>query len=116
MSVDTITLAELQAKLDRGDAVTLVEALPPMYYEDTHLPGAINIPHDQVEELAPRLLPDKNAEIVVYCANAPCQNSGIASRQLERLGYTNVRDYEKGKAEWVEAGRPTESVPASVAA
>jgi rhodanese-related sulfurtransferase len=103
-----ITLDELRARLDSGDPVTLVEALPPMYYEQEHLPGAINIPHDEVDELAPQLLPDKDAEIVVYCASGPCQNSGIASRRLVSLGYTDVSDYGEGKAEWIAAGLPVE--------
>lgn len=71
-----ITLDELRTKLDGGDPVTLVETLPPMYYRTEHLPGAINIPHDEVDELAPELLPDHDAEIVVYCASGPAQNSG----------------------------------------
>jgi rhodanese-related sulfurtransferase len=107
--VEKITLTQLKNELDRGDALTLVEALPAMYYEEAHLPGAINLPHDEVEELAAALLPDKDARIVVYCADGPCQNSGLAARRLARLGYTNVRDYEQGKAEWVAAGLPTES-------
>jgi rhodanese-related sulfurtransferase len=107
--VESITLNQLQSELAGDDAPILVEALSPLDYEDRHLPGAINIPHDEVEELAPTLLPDKDAPIVVYCANAACQNSALAARRLARLGYTNVRDYEEGKAEWVEAGLPTES-------
>jgi rhodanese-related sulfurtransferase len=108
-----ITLDQLRDRLDRGDPVTLVEALPPMYYEKEHLPGAANIPHDEVDALAPELLPDKDAEIVVYCASGPCQNSGIASRRLASLGYTNVSDYAEGKAEWIAAGLPVEGgVPA----
>jgi rhodanese-related sulfurtransferase len=106
-----ITLDELTSKLDAGHPLVLVEALGPQYYEQEHLPGAINIPHTQVDDLAPSVLPDKDAEIVVYCSNGPCQNSGIASRRLTRLGYTNVRDYHEGKAEWVSAGLPTESGP-----
>jgi rhodanese-related sulfurtransferase len=53
-------------------------------------------------------VPDKDAEVVVYCASGPCPNSGIASNRLAALGYTNVRDYHEGKAEWVEAGLPVE--------
>ena len=114
--VPTITLDELKAKLDAGELVTLVEALGPTYYEDAHLPGAINIPHEQVDELAHSLLPDKQAQIVVYCASGPCKNSGIATKRLLDLGYTNVRDYHEGKAEWIAAGLPTESgAPANVA-
>ena len=66
----TITRDELKAKIDRGDPFRLVEALPPEAYRKGHLPGAVNVPADQVAERAPRLLPDKSAEIVVYCAKA----------------------------------------------
>lgn len=64
----TITRDELKAKMDRGDKFVLVETLPKEYYLHTHLPGAKNLPPDQVAELAPALLPDKSAEIIVYCA------------------------------------------------
>jgi rhodanese-related sulfurtransferase len=104
---ETITRAELRALLEAG-AVTVVEALPAMYYEDAHLPGAINIPHTEVRDLAPALLPDKDAAIVVYCANLPCPNSGVATRVLTKLGYTNVRDYAEGKEDWRDAGLPLE--------
>ena len=77
-----ITRHELKAKLDRGDRIVLVEALPEPYYRKAHLPGALNLPHDRVDELAPRLLPDKSATVVVYCANLACQNSAIAARRL----------------------------------
>jgi hypothetical protein len=40
---------------------------PPEYLiEQAHLPGALNIPHDAVDTLAPRLVSNKDAEIVVY--------------------------------------------------
>ena len=50
-----ITREELEAKLDRGEDVVLVEALPSMHYEDAHIPGAINMPHDPVDQLTPAL-------------------------------------------------------------
>ena len=111
-----ITLQELRAKLDAGEEPVLVEALGPQYYEAEHLPGAINIPHTEVEALAPALLPDRDAQIVVYCSDGPCPNSGIASAKLTALGYTDVRDYHAGKAEWREAGLPLEAGPAPVRA
>ncbi len=104
-----ITREELKAKIDAGEDIVVFEALPQMYYEEAHLPGAINLPHDQVDELAPHLLPDKDREIVVYCSNLACQNSTIAARRLTQLGYARVRDYEAGKQDWIEAGLPVES-------
>jgi len=65
----TISTKELKAKLDRKDHLSLVETLAPERYREAHLPGALNIPPEQIRELAPKLLPDKNAPIVTYCAN-----------------------------------------------
>ena len=61
---------ELRAKMDRGDAFILIEVLAPQYYRHSHLPGALNLPPDKVAEMAPALLPDKEAEIVLYCWDA----------------------------------------------
>jgi rhodanese-related sulfurtransferase/ketosteroid isomerase-like protein len=107
--VNRIGREELKSKLDSGEKVVVIEALPASYYYEKHLPGALNLPHDQVDELAPALLPDKSAEIVTYCANGPCPNSGIAAERLIALGYTNVREYYEGKQDWIEAGLPTET-------
>ena len=108
MAVKEITREELEARLNRGEEVVLVETLGPKYYEDAHLPGAINIPHTEVDALAPEMLPDKSAQIVVYCSNRACQNSPQAARRLAALGYKNVYDYEEGKQDWIEAGLSNE--------
>ncbi len=65
----TISRQELKNRLDRRENFVLVETLPRAAYEHAHLPGAINLPLDRIEELAPRLLPGKDTEIVVYCAS-----------------------------------------------
>lgn len=109
--MSTITRDEIKALLADGSAVTIVEALPEKYWKHSHLPGAINIPHDRTRELAPALLPNKDALIVVYCANEPCKNSTIASAELTSLGYRDVREYVGGKQDWVEAGYPVERSP-----
>lgn len=67
--IKTISREELKEKIDRKDDFRLVETLPKAAYEHAHLPGAINLPPDQVIVLAPNLLPDKNADVVVYCAS-----------------------------------------------
>ena len=103
-----ITRDQLHSEIAAG-AVTVVETLGPAYYEDAHLPGAINIPHTEVGRLAGELLPDKDAAIVTYCSNTECRNSEIAAAQLRSLGYTNVRKYAEGKQDWLAAGLPVES-------
>jgi rhodanese-related sulfurtransferase len=111
-----ITREELRKEIAAG-TVTVVETLGPVHYKSAHLPGAINIPHTQVRELAGPLLPDKNAAIVTYCSNTACRNSEIAASELIALGYSNVRKYAEGKQDWTDAGLPVESgIPGQAAA
>lgn len=104
-----ITRQELYQELAES-TVTVVETLGEMYFATGHIPAAINIPHTQVRELAPRLLPDLDAPIVTYCSNTACRNSEIAANELRALGYTNVRKYAEGKQDWTDAGLPLEGV------
>ena len=67
--MQTISRAELKLKIDRSEKFLLVETLPAPTYHHAHLPDAINLPSDQVTQLALTLLPDKAAELVVYCAS-----------------------------------------------
>ena len=99
-----LTLEQLNARRSVNPNLVLVEALPQKYFRDGHLPDARHLPHDQVRNLAASVLPERTAEIVVYCASSTCQNSHVAARQLEELGYTRVAVFPGGKKEWVEAG------------
>jgi rhodanese-related sulfurtransferase len=99
---------EIRLKLDRGDKLVLVDALAPMSYARSRLPGAINLPPEWVEERASGRIPDLDAEIVVYCSSATCDSSVQTGERLVRLGYTNVRHYVGGKADWMKAGLPLE--------
>ncbi|HLW83262.1 MAG TPA: rhodanese-like domain-containing protein [Candidatus Acidoferrales bacterium] len=65
----TISRDELKRKMERKDDFLLLETLAPAAYEQGHLPGAVNVPLDKLREMAPDLAPEKDAEIVVYCAS-----------------------------------------------
>ena len=65
----TISTKDLKAKIDQKGKVTVVETLAPERYREAHIPGALNIPPEKIKQLAPQLLPTKDAEIVTYCAN-----------------------------------------------
>jgi rhodanese-related sulfurtransferase len=108
----TITRKELKAKMDRGDDFMLVEALSPKHYASFHLPGAVNLPYEFVDE-AEKVLPDKNAEIVVYCMNPDCLASREEARELEEMGYQRILHYAAGKQDWIRAGLPVEGRRAS---
>lgn len=108
----TISRDDLKQAIDAG-SVTVVETLRAEHFAQGHLPGAIHIHYESIAELAPTLLPDKDAAIVTYCSNTACRNCEIAANQLTSMGYTNVRKYAEGKQDWEEAGLPLHGVAAA---
>ena len=63
-----VTRDELKRKIDQREHFFLVESQSPVQYDDAHLPEAVNVPSGRVTALAPSLLPEKDAEIIVYCS------------------------------------------------
>ena len=102
----TISRAELSALVEAG-TVTLVDALPQSYFDQQHLPSAVNLVAEDVDDHAAVVLPDRTRTVITYCSNPACGNSKDVARRLERLGYRDVRTYPGGIQEWVEAGLPT---------
>ncbi|MGF1738690.1 rhodanese-like domain-containing protein [Photobacterium satsumensis] len=60
-----------------------------------HLPGAINIPYDQIDQLT-SFAPDKSQSLFIYCRSG--RRSGIAEATLTELGYTNIYNGESYQA------------------
>lgn len=96
----------LKALMSSGSKLTIIEALPNKYFATEHLPGAVNIPHDEIHLSAARLISGKNDQVIVYCASSDCQNSHMAAESLNKLGYRNVSVYAEGKKGWKEGGFP----------
>jgi rhodanese-related sulfurtransferase len=97
----------LHARMSSVDKPVLIEALGTGFYLDAHLPGAVNIPPTHVDALAPTLLPDLAAEIVVY-GTITCTSSDAVAQRLEDLGYRSVSVYPGGKEDWAEHDLPLE--------
>ena len=102
-----ITREELKKKIDdRGDFV-LIDVLGAMSYSERHLPGAINIPggsENFVAEVEKAAGGDKSKEVIVYCGSFSCQASPAAAGKLADAGFTNVKDFKGGLADWEEGG------------
>jgi len=107
-----MTAGELSHRIANGKAPIVVDVLGPADYAERHVKGAINIPYKEVAAQAPKLLPDKAAEIVVYCGSYKCGASTAAGKALKQLGYTNIRDYKGGIKEWTDRKLPIEGTAA----
>lgn len=108
------------SKIVRYDFIQPYAVIPPRHdgilidtrdtarrYDVGHIPGAINLPAKQFDELAPRLLPaDKNTLILFYCDGIECKLSHMAADDAEDLGYTNIRVYAEGFPDWFKRGNP----------
>lgn len=101
-----ITRAELKNNIDNGKDLKIVEVLPFKYWKEGHIPGSIQMDYKEIIAKANKLIPDKNAKIVVYCASTECQNSKKAANILQSLGYKEVFEYVDGKQDWTIAGFP----------
>jgi rhodanese-related sulfurtransferase len=108
VTVPTISREELREKIESGDDFVLIDALAPMSFALSHLPGAINLTPEWVDERGPRRIPDLNTEVVVYCSGPTCDSSVIVANRLLELGYRNVRHYLEGKSDWMKARLPVE--------
>lgn len=105
--VETISTGELEQKMENDGDFVLVDVLGEDHFEQEHLPGAVNIPLDQVGSEARERF-DEDQEIVVYCKDEECSASPKAAEKLEALGFENVLDFEAGIEGWKQAGNEVE--------
>ena len=85
-----ITAQEAKARIDAGRAAVL-DVRTKEEYDERHIPCALLIPLDMLEEGAPKLLPDKDEEILVYCRSG--RRSAEVAEKLAEMGYTRVFDF-----------------------
>jgi len=111
--MNVIERAELQARLDGEKAPALLEALPPKYFREGHLPGARQLNTDDAVGHAGILGLSPDQAIVVYCASDTCLNSHKAAEALTTAGFGDVSVYVGGKKDWVDAGLPLEKASAA---
>ena len=75
---------------DEKDYIIL-DARRPDEYAEGHIPGAINVPNEEIGTTDIAELPDKSQLILVYCRSG--RRSKEASEKLVKLGYTNIGEF-----------------------
>ena len=86
-----ITAQEAKKLMETEKDYIILDVRTQEEYETKYIPGAILIPHDQIEEQAAEKLPNKDQLILVYCHSG--NRSKTASEALEKLGYTRIREF-----------------------
>ena len=86
-----ITTEEAKKIMDSGEEHIILDTREQDEFDEGHIPGAILIPYTEIENKAEEMLPDKDAQILVYCRSG--RRSKIASESLAKLGYTDVKEF-----------------------
>jgi len=102
--------AELAGRLDGPDVPIILDVRSVAEYEAGHIPGAVNVPYDQIAASLDSLESFRSGEIVVYCRTG--RRAGIAENVLREAGFTRVFDLEGHMTSWNEADLPV-AVPAT---
>lgn len=111
-SVRTVSLEDLKARLEdtTRPKPVLVDVREKDEFRAGYIPGALHLPRGFLEMQAEQKLPDKQAEIVVYCAGGT--RSAFAAKTLSELGYQNVTSANPGFVRWKDMRYPMEEPPA----
>ena len=86
-----ITAQEAKQIMDREEGYIILDTRTQEEYDQGHIPGAIVISHDKIEEKAEMMLPQKDQLILVYCRSG--RRSKLAAEALAKLGYTNIKEF-----------------------
>ena len=86
-----ITAQQAKEIMDTQENYIILDTRTREEYEESHIPGAILIPHDEILEKAESILTNKDQLILVYCRSG--RRSKLAAADLVKLGYTNVKEF-----------------------
>ena len=101
------TIEDVKARLDRGERFEFVDVREDNEYAADHARGARHIGRGILERDIETAIPDKTAEILLYCGGG--YRSALAADSLRQMGYTHVSSMIGGIKAWREAGYPLET-------
>jgi rhodanese-related sulfurtransferase len=102
--VREVSVADTQQKMKSGIAV--FDVREDLEYAAGHARGARHLSKGIIERDIETTVPDKNAEVILYCGGG--FRSALAADALQKMGYTNVWSMAGGWRAWNEAGAPVE--------
>ncbi len=103
--IEMISPEDAKAKHDKGGVIFL-DCRTEDEFKAGHIPGAMHIPRGLLEFKIESKVPDKNAEIIVYCKSGA--RASLATNNLVRMGYKNAENLDGGWKAWLSAGYPVE--------
>jgi rhodanese-related sulfurtransferase len=94
----------LEHQANHPDHLFVLDVRTPAEYAEGHVPGAVNVPHDQLASRIAEVPKDK--DVVLYCRSG--RRAALAADVLTAHGYTRLSHLEGDMQAWVEKGRRVE--------
>lgn len=98
------TIEQVKGKLDRQEPFEFIDVREDNEYAQDHARDAKHLGRGVLERDIEAIIPNKHAEIVLYCGGG--YRSALAADSLGRMGYSNVTSMIGGIKAWREAGYP----------
>jgi rhodanese-related sulfurtransferase len=96
---------EVKKRLDGGEKMIIVDTREDNEWARGHVAGAMHLSKGIIERDIERLIPDKEATIILYCGGG--YRSALAADNVQKMGYKNVISMDGGWRGWTENGFPT---------
>jgi rhodanese-related sulfurtransferase len=103
--VREVSVDEARRKLEE-DGAKLIDVREESEWAAGHARGARHLGKGVIERDIEKQIPDKNAEIILYCGGG--FRSALSADALQRMGYTNVSSIVGGWRAWQESGGSVE--------
>ena len=87
----SITMEEAKNVFETQGDYIILDVRREDEFAEGHIPGAINVPNEDIQDIEPSELPDKNQTIYVYCRSG--NRSKQAASKLVAMGYTNIIEF-----------------------
>ena len=104
-NIASISVSDAKALFDKG-GITFLDCRDEKEYKSGHIPGAVNISRGLLEFKIGKKIPDKNAQIIMYCKSGG--RGCLACESIGKMGYKSVKNMDGGWKAWAKAGYPVE--------
>jgi rhodanese-related sulfurtransferase len=104
--VREVSVDETRARLAANPALQFVDVREDREWQAGHAASAIHLGKGIIERDIEAAIPDKNAEIILYCGGG--FRSALVGDMLQQMGYTNVASMAGGWRHWQAAGGPVD--------
>lgn len=101
----SVDVATIRTQVDSNSAPLLVDVRTPTEFESSHIPGAVNLPLNQLNQHASRVARDASEQVVLICQSGP--RAEQAQNRLAAAGLADTVVMTGGMNAWASADAPT---------